>query len=106
MVLKISKPVFLLFLVGVLFGTLCAGELVNANVLRVVDLGSQIVKDTYTVSIHNRGATPDSAYYFAIENYEHLAYFGAKDKKADAVLPYSIEDKQLRSSSSSSSFLN
>jgi len=69
---------------------LAMADLENTNVIRTIDLASQLVRDSASITVTNKGTTPERLYEFAIEDPAHLALFEAQTKKGSKVLDHHI----------------
>lgn len=76
-----SAAVFLLFLAGCagLVAAQVVGSFENVNIERAIDVSSQLVRVTAKITAENKGSSPASTYYVALDAAEakHLSYVSA-----------------------------
>jgi len=82
----------LLLLLGFL-ALVAHADLENTNILRTVDVTTQLVRDSSVITVTNKGTGAEKEYLFAIEDLEHLAFFEAQLKKGSKRLEHTIVER-------------
>lgn len=72
----------------------------NSYVERIIDVASQLVRTTAKISVENKGSSPVSYYYFAVDSTEaeHLSFISAtvsssNDRRANRIAKHCIRSR-------------